>query len=107
MSATKPMKPVTFEAGAMAVEEAMRGKGVEGYYADAADPLHAAFPAKARIHSGPDCMPLMGESAREALERLADRPRSGKTLAYLHIPFCETRCLYCMFYQNPFDEDRS
>lgn len=107
MSATKPMKPVTFEAGARAVEEAMRGKGVEGYYADAADPLHAAFPAKARIHSGPDGMPLMGESAREALERLADRPRSGKTLAYLHIPFCETRCLYCMFYQNPFDEDRS
>ena len=25
---------------------------------------------------------------------------NGKKLAYVHIPFCSTRCLYCGFFQN-------
>lgn len=51
----------TFESGARAMTEAVNAGGISAYFADSADPLHAAFKAKAVIHSGPGGMPLMGE----------------------------------------------
>ncbi len=97
----------TFESGARAVEEALQSGREEAFYADASDPLHHAFRAKAAVHSGPGGMPMIGEDARKELARLADTPRTGTTFAYIHVPFCETRCLYCMFYQNPFHKEDS
>ena len=84
----------TFESGARAMTEAVNAGGISAYFADSADPLHAAFKAKAVIHSGPGGMPLMGEAAQKRLSELWEEPRSGKGLAYFHVPFCETRCLY-------------
>lgn len=40
------------------------------------------------------------EEMESAWEALRQTPVTGKTLAYLHIPFCSNRCLFCNFYRN-------
>lgn len=98
----------TFDAGARHMQERLnRSSSAEAFFANPKDPLHSAFAAKAAVHSAPGGMPYTGTLAAEKLEELSERKRKGKGLAYIHVPFCETRCLYCLFYQNPFDEEQS
>ena len=91
--APKPAAP-TFESGARAMNEALQTKGVEAYFADASDPLHKAFIAKAAVHSGPGGRPLIGEEAEKAIDSHYDTPRSGRSLAYIHVVLRDA-VLYC------------
>jgi len=72
------------------------------YYARITDnPLAHAFDRKAVVHPGMGGTPVPKEQTRAKWQALSQNPRNGKTAAYLHIPFCETRCLYCGFFANP------
>lgn len=64
------------------------------------DPLTGAFPGR---------RPLMPWGRDKAVEPaqvdavwhgIMDAERVGPTAAYVHIPFCSTRCLFCGFYLN-------
>ncbi|MBR2214754.1 MAG: heme anaerobic degradation radical SAM methyltransferase ChuW/HutW [Selenomonadaceae bacterium] len=69
---------------------------------DTDDPQHAAFPAKRVVHAGLLGSPVPKQNEQtvwlKAMEETADRRRDYAI--YVHIPFCQTRCLYCGFYQH-------
>nr|WP_281396749.1 heme anaerobic degradation radical SAM methyltransferase ChuW/HutW [Roseospira visakhapatnamensis] len=44
--------------------------------------------------------PLPVDDPAATWEALLHTPRSGKTVAYLHVPFCESHCLFCGFYRH-------
>ena len=66
------------------------------------DPLHDAFGSKRVVHAGLMSDPILGENQQDcyeaALQKTPDNSRQH--VVYIHIPFCQTKCLYCGFYQN-------
>ena len=69
---------------------------------DTTDPLHQAFTAKRVVHAGNPGIPLSAEEARRRWQAVMETPLAAPAhqLAYIHIPFCQTKCLYCGFFQN-------
>lgn len=69
------------------------------------DLLGSAFPRKRVVHPG-----VRGQAVLTAqyIKRwdtiMAGSGQAGKRTAYIHIPFCQARCLYCGFFQN-FSDD--
>lgn len=88
---------ISFEAGVEALKRLIGRGGDEAYFANETDPLHAAFRAKATVHAGPIGLPMLFGAARSKLEALSAETRTKEAVAYVHVPFCSTRCLYCMF----------
>ena len=79
------------------------------YFArEGVDPLPYAFDGKIAVHPGMfgDGM-LAPNKVEEELNRLLAQPRTGKTTVYIHVPFCETHCLYCGFYNGGYKPQES
>ena len=92
----------SFETGVRLLKNILiKKRSYSAFFADETDALHKAFPAKATVHAGPFGIPMLWNSARNFLEKKSFEPRQTEGIAYVHIPFCENRCLFCMFYQNP------
>lgn len=69
------------------------------------DPLHLAFNKKVTVHPFIKGLPLNLNKIQTTWQRLMQKtPSSFKRTAYLHIPFCETHCLYCGFYRYAYCE---
>lgn len=72
---------------------------------DTDDLLGGAFPRKRVIHPGVRGGTMeSGVHAKRWREIMAAPGHVGKRTVYIHIPFCQARCLYCGFFQNYSDE---
>ncbi len=64
------------------------------------DPLRDAFEGRSPVVPWRAYKPVPpGEIAR-VWEEICATPRTGKTVAYFHVPFCTNHCLFCNFYRN-------
>lgn len=66
------------------------------------DPLHEAFAGKRVVHAGLLGTPIKQEEQQEFWQKAMAQPAdaSRQHAVYIHIPFCQTKCLYCGFYQQ-------
>ncbi|MFV0635795.1 heme anaerobic degradation radical SAM methyltransferase ChuW/HutW [Mitsuokella sp. WILCCON 0060] len=66
------------------------------------DPLHEAFRAKRVVHAGLLGEPVPKGQGQETWAKAMEEPAdaSRQHAVYIHIPFCQTKCLYCGFFQN-------
>lgn len=71
------------------------------------DPLTHAFDGKIAVHPGMGGVPVAPEERDAVLSSLLARERSGKSVVYIHVPFCETHCLYCGFFRSGFQAEQS
>lgn len=78
-----------------AKREALLGRETE-------DPLHEAFQHKRVVHAGLIGSPVSKDAQQRVWEKAMAEPadESRQHAVYIHIPFCQTKCLYCSFFQN-------
>ena len=71
------------------------------------NPLTHAFEGKIAVHPGLGGAPVAAEKRDEVLRQLVGTPRKGNSVVYIHVPFCETHCLYCGFFREGYKRDQS
>ena len=72
----------------------------------AADPLRHAFDVTRVVHAGMNGEMVPPPLAQKTWQDLMHQKVQGHPtqMAYFHIPFCKTKCLYCGFFQNGTDQ---
>ena len=66
-----------------------------------------AFSKKTAVHAGLMDKFAPKEQTQEVLKSVLNQERNNRTAAYIHVPFCETHCLYCGFYNQPYRKEQS
>ncbi len=69
------------------------------------NPLADAFDRKAAVHAGMNGTRAEGTDIPGTLERLRMTPRKGPAAAYVHLPYCESKCLYCGFFGGKYTKE--
>lgn len=70
-------------------------------------PLSHAFDGKIAVHPGLGGSRVAKEAVPVHLDHLLDQERKGKSVAYIHVPFCRTHCLFCGFYRKKYSPEES
>lgn len=81
-----------------AQRSAMLHKAEENGWLAATTPDSPAFPCKRVVHAGLSGPAVPAADIPEHLHALRALPRNGKSAAYVHLPYCESKCLYCGFF---------
>jgi oxygen-independent coproporphyrinogen-3 oxidase len=70
------------------------------------NPLRFAFDAKRVVHPSVRGKTISAKEVLPTWDAFMRQPgRGSKRAVYIHIPFCQTRCLYCGFFQNFLNKD--
>ena len=66
------------------------------------NPMSGAFPHKRVVHAGLNGTLISPKKAQSVWDTvMSGSPKKGQMqCAYIHIPFCKTKCTYCGFFQN-------
>ena len=69
---------------------------------DCDNPMSGAFPHKRVVHAGLNGILVSPKETQSVWDTLMKgTPKKGEMqCAYIHIPFCKTKCTYCGFFQN-------
>ena len=67
----------------------------------------SAFERKTAVHAGLMDKFAPAEKTQSILQEVLKQERKNKTAAYINVPFCETHCLYCAFYNQPYRKEQS
>ncbi len=66
------------------------------------DPISGAFPHKRVVHAGLNGTLVSPKETQHVWQTVmnGEAPKGQMQSAYIHIPFCKTKCTYCGFFQN-------
>lgn len=68
------------------------------FAANKSNSLAHAFAKKRAVHAGMSGEPVAEDTLEAKLAELRGQERSGVSAAYVHLPYCESKCLYCGFF---------
>ena len=71
------------------------------------DPLENAFGEKSMSHNSSNVKVVPPPFVPYAIDILSNVKRTTKSAIYINVPFCQTRCSFCMFYISPYKKEES